>query len=342
MNRKSSKPLWFIYAMLCISMAISLYLIASSKLSLNFYFPFLSGLIIIGVIWLLGTLKLSDLDIPFSEQLHWLTGEYFGLPRSRYQSSLISFINKYAKHNADKELIRSFLFYASMFYAGLIFGFIASTIAIVSILLWQLPEFYQTQNWQHFYTYLLLIPVLFYAGIVLYRFKFGPASFPNVWLTFRTITRTNILLKSPDVVEAHIIAHPKKESQNSTQNIKSKNWSFDMVFVNAYQDYANSFAQGLRNLEYEKYWWRLCYDEMVKLGLAKSKAKGLNLVDAALCFGAEFDDVNITTFQDNRGESHYKERREIIKSDILMILKSISQFPKEELKRLESAYRDIE
>ncbi len=78
---------------------------------------------------------------------------------------------------------------------------------------------------------------------------------------------------------------------------------------------------------------------MVKLGLAKNKAIGLSLVDAALCFSAEFDDVNIATFQDNRGESDYNDRREIIKSDILLILKSLSQFPKDELQRLEEIYQ---
>ena len=331
----------FSYAMLGISLAISLYLIFTSTEGIHFYYPFLSGLLIVGTIWLLGLLKLGDLDVPFLEKLKWFSGEYFGLSRSDYQSALRGFLDKYSKQEADKELLKSFLFYSSLFYATIIFGFIASTVVIISILLLQLPEFYQLQNWLQFSSYLLLIAVLFYAGIVLYRFKFGPASFPNTWLTFRTIRGSGVLLEPVQMENKLPFIIPLTEKQKPVQITKSKNLRFNQVFVNEYQEYADSFAQELRNLGYEKYWWRLCYDEMVKLGLAKNKAKGLNLVDAALCFGAEFADVNITTFQDNRGESHYKERREIIKSDILMILKSISQFPRTELKVLEASYLEL-
>lgn len=114
------------------------------------------------------------------------------------------------------------------------------------------------------------------------------------------------------------------------------NYSFDSIFKNEYKIFSDSFLEAFMSFNYptneNKYWYRLYYDEMVKIGIAKSKSTGLSLVAVANCFKSKFPDMKVATFQDNRNDGSFDELKDLIKSDIKVILKGIPSFPFHKLK----------
>lgn len=117
---------------------------------------------------------------------------------------------------------------------------------------------------------------------------------------------------------------------NNSDNPKSE-YSFDLIFKNEYKIYADRFLEKFISFNYptneNKYWYRLYYDEMVKIGIAKSKSTGLSLVAVANCFKSKFPEMKVATFQDNRNDGNFDELKDLIQSDIKIILKGIPSFP---------------
>lgn len=128
----------------------------------------------------------------------------------------------------------------------------------------------------------------------------------------------------------HVSFRKENDKTNPYETLNS-NYDFDLIFKNDYKHYANSFLDTFVKFHHQtkksKYWYRLNYDVMVEIGLAKSKATGLPMTTVARCFKSQFPEIIIATFQDNREDNDYDEVKDVIKSDIIRILNGIDGFP---------------
>lgn len=314
----SPKILAFTLFGLSLAITLSLvYTFGNTLINSYFYYILISSILLIGINLLVAFIRVGDLNIPIKVKMKYFFGVHYNLPRDKYKDLLSSLINDYGKHPDEKDSIRSFLFYSTIYFFILILCCFLSIASAVSLFAYHLPLL---TNWL-LPVIFILITVFLYGGYVLYSSTFSSSVFSNIQFTYKNIRNPNIPLESISVTESN--SEPKQNLTNQQEFP-----DYFSLYSNQYSPHISLIDKMLVDLNYandiewhgSKYLARIFYDTMVNFGIMKKTTAE----NAARCFSTRFNGVRHGTF---KGKEENDIEAEKIKNEIAHALRYFPELP---------------
>ncbi|MCX2453148.1 hypothetical protein OQX61_17865 [Pedobacter sp. PLR] len=313
-------PKIFAFALFGLSLAITVSLVYTlDKTSINkyFYYLLISSVLLIGINLLVAFIRVGDLNIPIQIKMKYFLGVHYNLPRDKYKEVVASLINDYGKHPDEKDSIRSFLFYSTIYFYAVILCCFLSIGFTVFLFAYHLPLL---AGWLLPLVFVVIV-IFLYGGYVMYSSTFSSSVFSNIRFTYKNIRNSNIPLEPIPVTES--ILEPK---QNLITQQEFSDYS--SLFSNEYMPYISLIDKMLVDLNYanniewygSKYLARIFYDTMVNFGIMKKTTAE----NAARCFSTRFNGVLHGTF---KGKEENVIETEKIKSEIVHVLRPFPDLP---------------